>query len=201
MLKVRVLENNPHRTNSYTLTAVCTPFLIDYVCPNLILVDGVLRTNLSTLATLSTDKRPIFTWIWKLRFDSKCRLLRIYLAEVLNSAYLQAKPTAGAHVSVYLYSHFTSLIVALIIPQKIGLGNCIITTCRITTADDHPKTTQPTVLAVRVSNLLAIAYARCITISGKTAAQELISKLPCASIYPAILPNVHRIIKATNAPV
>ena len=68
-------------------------------------------------------------------------------------------------------------------------------------AGDHPKATQPTVLAVRISNLLAIAYAGCITISGKTPAKELISKLLCVSIYPAILPNVHRIIKAANAPV
>lgn len=68
-------------------------------------------------------------------------------------------------------------------------------------ADNDLKTTQPPALATQAFNLLAVVYARRITINGKTAAKELISKLLPVFIYPAILPNVHRITNATNAPM
>ena len=105
MVKARVLENNSHRTGRDTLTAVCTFFPIDDVCPNLILVNCIFRADLGALAALGADKRPVFARVREFRFDPQGRLLWIYLAEVLDRTYLQAKAAASASVSVYFYPH------------------------------------------------------------------------------------------------
>ena len=113
MVKVRVLKNNTNRAHRYTLATAGTFLFVNNICSDVIFAYCFFRACLFTFTAEYAHNRFIFTRIGKLCLNPQCRLLWIYLTEVLDSTDLHAEAAAGTVIPVYLDSHLNLPIIAL----------------------------------------------------------------------------------------